>query len=801
MTRMTDYLGKARELRARRLGGLPLTPAPSFPDQDVPDAALRTDSSRSTIKATRYHALITTEELLELIALLEDAQRVALDTETYPMDDANSALDPRRGKVILISVAAEGDVGGVVDVTKVDPAPLLDVLRAKTLITHNGKFDLSFLKNQFGYEHDGPVADTQVFDALLYYAYGPRKEVENWKGFPANDVYRRSLKDVVADYLSIELDKAEQTSDFGHEDLTEAQVRYSLRDAEILLPLLEEMLRRLQRLGLQEVANLETRVTLALAYCENTSFALDIEGWRRHVVTAKEEIVRLEAECDAAAPSLPDGATRERWNWGSTTQIGEALELLGARLPKNKKRSRKTDETTLKAISSPKEAVQLAEGILEFRAVCKQASTWGISWFDPPKKKPKGTRFDKKHQFVVDGRVYGSFNQVVKTGRMSCSQPNLQNVPPDLRRYFVAPPGRKLLIADYKHIELVPAAVVSGEEKMLEAFRQGVDVHSLTARRIVEVASNRGDQPASEEEIASFRPLAKLVAIAVLYGSTARGLAKSLSQRYGKPFAEERTQFLIDLFFETYPSLAGWYKREIAKADAGDDLTRTLTGRLRLLDVERRGDRWSAKRQVRLNTPIQGSAGDGFKYALSLTWERRRDCPGDPKVVNLVHDEIVAEIDEEYAQAGKAWLEQCMIDGMAEVVGPNVPVSVEITIGDSWANKGMVETGSSTNNQAIDPAEAHPGEPGSAASGHVHNPAKEEQAVEDQDDDEPVRIQLYLDHRDGAVDNYPVIVVCDECADGLGGEVGELTRLELGAAAVCEECLRRNAAAMRVRIT
>jgi DNA polymerase I len=85
-----------------------------------------------------------------------------------------------------------------------------------------------------------------------------------------------------------------------------------------------------------------------------------------------------------------------------------------------------------------------------------------------------------------------------------------------------------------------------------------------------------------------------------------------------------------------------------------------------------------------LNTPIQGSAGDALKYAVAFTWERRLECPGDPRVVNLVHDEVVLEIDEEHAEAGKAWLERCMIDGMAEVAGAGVPAAVDVSIADRW---------------------------------------------------------------------------------------------------------------------
>jgi DNA polymerase I len=144
---------------------------------------------------------------------------------------------------------------------------------------------------------------------------------------------------------------------------------------------------------------------------------------------------------------------------------------------------------------------------------------------------------------------------------------------------------------------------------------------------------------------------------------------------------------MIDRFLDTYPALKRWYLEERRKANAGDDRTRTLSGRLRLLDIGHRFGKWRSQYQQRLNTPIQGSAGDGFKYAAALLWERRRGCPGNPKVVNLVHDEIVAEVDAGDAEAAKGWLERCMLDGMAEVLGPDAPVSVEISVSDDWSEK------------------------------------------------------------------------------------------------------------------
>jgi DNA polymerase-1 len=674
-----DYLKIAKRLSAQRRGGAKVSSAPSRPVRSVPPEPI---SEPTSYKGTRKYALITEADALsDLVTVLEDVREVAFDVETYPLDDSNTALDPRRGRVRLISVAAEDGIGGVVDVSKVHPGPLLKTLENKTLIAHNGKFDLSFLKNSFGYKHDGPVVDTQVLDAVLYYADGPRERKSGWQGL-AKEVRIRSLQAVAEDYLGAELSKDEQTSDFGREELTEAQVRYALQDAEILVPLKEAMMRRVRDLGIERVTELEARFLPALAYCENNGFALDVEGWRQQATHAAEEAREAAAECDALAPPVPIGAAREGWNWGSTQQVSEALELLGARLPKTEKGNPRTNDAALKAVASPENAARLAQALLRHREAKKKASTWGLGWFDPPKK--KGKKFDKGHQFVVDGRVFTSFRQVVRTGRMSSSQPNLQNLPPESRRHFVAPPGRKLIVADYKNIELVLAGVVAEEERLLEAFRRGEDVHSMTARGMLKSDPKRGDRPVTDDEIKDFRPVAKLVSFSLLYGSTAKGLAEGMTNKVGVPTSKEQAQTLVSHFFEAYPKLKKWYLKELAKAKAGEDRTRTLSGRLRLLDKEYRFGLWRVKPQLRLNTPIQGSAGDGFKYAVALLWERRRECPGAPKVVNLVHDEILVEIGEEHAEAGRAWLERCMIDGMAEVAGPDVPVSVEIVIADSW---------------------------------------------------------------------------------------------------------------------
>ena len=168
--RATDYLGKARELRARRLGGTPPTPAPcspdrdgpvATPDQDVPDTTQSADPGASTVKATRYHALITCpDRLRELAFSLQDVGRVALDLET-------TGLDPRQHKVRLLTLATERGTW-LVDCFEVDPRPLFPVLAEKELVIHNALFDLGFL-SRMGFEigKGGTIVDTMLISQLL----------------------------------------------------------------------------------------------------------------------------------------------------------------------------------------------------------------------------------------------------------------------------------------------------------------------------------------------------------------------------------------------------------------------------------------------------------------------------------------------------------------------------------------------------------------------------------------------------------------------------------------------------------
>jgi DNA polymerase-1 len=325
-------------------------------------------------------------------------------------------------------------------------------------------------------------------------------------------------------------------------------------------------------------------------------------------------------------------------------QVTEAFELTGVDLPN-------TQEKTLSRIDEP-----LAKTLLEYKRVSSTMSNYGTKLFN----------------FVgEDGRIRADWHQIgAGTGRMSCSKPALQNLPPEVKRYVRAPEGRVLIKADYSQIELRIAAKISGDEKMLEAYQKGQDLHLRTAKSLAQAGVGKED-----------RKLAKAVNFGLLYGQGAVGFKEFARDKYDTEITLKEARLYRRRFFETYPGLKAWHERERLRMKRGETETRTLTGRRRV---------GVTKFTEWVNAPVQGTGADGLKLALALLWERRGECPGAVPVA-CVHDEILVECDEAEAEKVKAWLEKAMIDGMdrglnsPEVGGPRVPVEVETQIDKTWA--------------------------------------------------------------------------------------------------------------------
>jgi DNA polymerase-1 len=295
----------------------------------------------------------------------------------------------------------------------------------------------------------------------------------------------------------------------------------------------------------------------------------------------------------------------------------------------------------------------LAGLVLEHREAAKRAGTYGIEFL--------------KYVHPTTGRIHADWKQLgSRAGRMSCSRPNLQQVPraPAYRACFRPAEGRVLVKADYSQIELRIAAEIANDARLLAAYAAGEDIHTLTA---AEVLDRRNGSVTRES-----RQAAKALNFGLLYGAGGPTLRATAKTQYGVELSEADTTTFRRRFFDLYAGLRAWHRRQPGQERAVD--TRTLAGRRRLGVT-----RFTEK----LNTPVQGTGADGLKAALALLWETRDRCPSASPIL-VVHDEIVLECDRADVEQAQAWLTDCMTRGMASFL-ERVPVVVEAAAERDWS--------------------------------------------------------------------------------------------------------------------
>jgi DNA polymerase-1 len=455
------------------------------------------------------------------------------------------------------------------------------------------------------------------------------------------------LKDVVQRELGIELDKEHQKADWGGETTLE-MLEYAAKDSQVLPPLGDALEAKVQEDDLDKILALERRVAPAMIWMAAAGVPIDEESWRAYREKIEAEVAKARERLDELAPEHPE---RGAWNWNSWQQIVRAFELLGRWLPD-------TTKETLSECDHP-----LAGALLEYRNAKKRLDVCG-QWL---------TR-------AYEGRVYASWRQVgAETGRMSCSEPNLQNLhkEDEMRRLVRAPKGRVLIKADYSQMELRILAQLSGDPAMIGAFEKGEDLHMATATKMYSIPK--------EEVTPEQRSSAKAISFGIVYGMTPIGLAARLGVE------REAAAELIEQYFVAYPEVKEYLEGNAARA-IRTGVLRTPTGRVRRFGeasaVSRR-ERNEVRRQAK-NFPIQGCCADGLKLALTLLWERRGECPGAVPIL-AVHDEIVVEVDKDKVEEAQAWLKAAMVEGMERALndpdaeGPGVLVEVETRISKTWA--------------------------------------------------------------------------------------------------------------------
>jgi DNA polymerase I len=578
------------------------------------------------------------EALAETCAELERLSAVGFDTET-------TELDPYKGELRLVQLSG-GKTTVVIDLrplaqygdikTSAEVAPLRSLLAAETprKIAHNAKFDAKWVRHHLGTELGG-VFDTYLASQLI----------------SAGDTDRRhSLADVAQFFLGTEMDKTEQLSDWSAAELSSSQIEYAARDAAIMLDLQAQLVERLTADGLINVAKLENQCVMPIAEMELNGVYLDAERWRTKLdqVRKSQTVVADELqEMLSAGVAQASLFGRAEINLDSQVQVAEALTGLGVPMP----------ETTRAWQLQPLAAqYPVVAKLLEYRGVAKSLSSFGenILEFIEPKT----------------GRIHADFRQIgAPTGRFSCSNPNLQQIPheEEYRRCFRAPEGRKLVIADYSQIELRILADFSDDRKFIDAFVSGADFHAATAALVFGCKTD-----AVTEDQRSF---AKRLNFGMVYGVGASRFAMMTG------LSQTEAENIMRRYFGTFSGLDA-YLRESGRKVIAERNARTAAGRLLRLrfDENDRQQVASAKRYG-VNMPIQGTSADILKRALRLLHDDIRGTSA--RLVNIVHDEIVVECDVAEAESTAEMLTSSMGRAGAEYIS-KVPIKVDSHIADEW---------------------------------------------------------------------------------------------------------------------
>ena len=584
-----------------------------------------------------YFQYITDAEgVKKAVEELRRTSQLGFDTET-------TELDPYKGKLRLVQLSTGRDTF-VFDIKRFadqreNPSltPLRDLLADASIskTAHNAKFDMKWVRHHLGCEIHN-VFDTYLASQLIAAGDNDR---------------RHSLADVAQYFTGVELDKSEQVSDWNADDLSQSQLQYAARDAQVMLKLRDQMAERLANDKLNDVAKLEFECLMPIAEMELNGFYLDESRWREQLEKVKVAQAKAADELQEMLSSGVAQASlfgRSEINLDSQAQVTDALVNLGVPVP----------ETTRGWQLQPLAAeYPVVAKLLEYRGVAKSLTSFGENILE----------------FIEQqtGRIHADFRQIgAPTGRFSCSNPNLQQIPhgQEYRRCFIAPKGKKLVIADYSQIELRILAEFSDDENFIKAFVSGQDFHASAASQVFGV---RPEDVTDEQ-----RSFAKRLNFGIVYGIGASrfGLMTGLSQ-----MDAENT---MRKYFGTFRRLDA-YLRDSGKRIVEERNVRTASGRmLRLRFDESDRQQVASSKRYGINMPIQGTSADILKRALHLLHNQMSGTSA--KLVNIVHDEIIVECDAAEADATAKLLENAMCSAGVEYV-KKVPVKVDVHIADEWA--------------------------------------------------------------------------------------------------------------------
>lgn len=606
-------------------------------------------SEPATTNETHYETILTQQQLDSWLARLKKAELFAFDTET-------TSLNYLQARIVGMSFAIQAGEAAYLplahdypgapqqldfDATLALIKPLLEAPKALK-VGQNLKYDRHILLNH-GIDLQGIAHDTMLQSYVL-----------------DSTATRHDMDSLAEKYLGRNTIHFEDIAGKGKKQLTfneiglEEASPYACEDADITLQLHHILWPKVQAIpSLEKVYHeLEMPLLPVLNTLERNGVHIDIFMLQQQSDQLALDIDRLEKEAHASAGT--------KFNLGSPKQLQEIL-YDQQQLPVRKKTPKgqpSTAENVLQELAD--DGYELPQIIMNYRSLSKLKSTYT----------------DKLPQQVNQqtGRVHTSYHQAVTaTGRLSSSDPNLQNIPirtetgRKIREAFVAGKGAKILAADYSQIELRIMAHLSGDKSLLTAFAEGEDIHRHTASEIfgVEPENVTGDQ----------RRSAKAINFGLIYGMSAHGLSKQLG------IERHQAAKYMETYFERYPGVRNYMDntREQAKKDG---YVETIFGRrLYLQEINSsNGLRRQYAERTAINAPMQGSAADIIKRAMIAIHDWLLEADTGIRMIMQVHDELVFEVPDDQLDLAKKEIEQFMMQA-AELA---VPLEVGLGVGENW---------------------------------------------------------------------------------------------------------------------
>ncbi len=596
----------------------------------------------------RYETILDRAALAAWAERLRVAPLLAIDTETDGLDPLQAnlvglslAFEPGRAAYVPLAHAGPGVAAQLAwDEVREALRPILED-PAKPKLGQNGKYDWHVLRRH-GIELRGYVQDSMLESFVLN-----------------SNASRHDLDSLAQHYLGYTTIRYEDVVGKGARQIAFAQVdldaatRYAAEDADICLRLHQTLHPRLEAAPalLSVYADIEMPLVEVLATVEANGVLIDVEELRRQSRDLSARILDLQTRAFERAG--------RHFNLDSPKQLQALLfDELGLE-PKNKTPTGQpsTNEEALEAIADQDELPRL---ILDYRSLAKL----------------RGTYTDKLPLMVnpQTGRVHTSYHQGgAATGRLSSSDPNLQNIPirsedgRRIRRAFIAPPGRRIVAFDYSQIELRIMAHLSGDAGLLDAFAHGLDIHRATAAEVFGVPLEQVD--------ANQRRAAKAINFGLIYGMGAFGLARQIG--VSRPEAQD----YIALYFNRYPGVHAYMERTRELARQQGYVETVFGRRLYLPEIRsRNANQRAGAERAAINAPMQGTAADIIKRAMRRVHDWLVPHSSQAKMLMQVHDELVFEADDAFVER----LIPAVREHMQEAAHLRVALLVDVGSGGNW---------------------------------------------------------------------------------------------------------------------